>query len=47
MLDGKVGDCFTAKLMGVGLVNLAWWENGFRHTTNSKRAIVRSKTSTA
>jgi tripartite ATP-independent transporter DctP family solute receptor len=30
-----------AKLTGVGLVNLAWWENGFRNTTNSKRAIVR------
>ena len=32
----------------VGLVNLAWWENGFRHTTNSKRADHQgSKTSTA
>jgi len=41
VLDGKAGDYFTAKLMGVGLVNLAWWENGFRNTTNSKRAIVR------
>ena len=41
MLDGKAGDYFTTKLMGVGLVNLAWWENGFRNTTNSKRAIVR------
>jgi hypothetical protein len=41
VLDGKAGDYFTAKLTGVGLVNLAWWENGFRNTTNSKRAIVR------
>lgn len=41
LLDGKVGDWFSAKLVGVGLVNLAWWENGFRHTTNSKRAITR------
>jgi tripartite ATP-independent transporter DctP family solute receptor len=41
VLDGKAGDYFTAKLMGVGLVNLAWWENGFRNTTNSKRAINR------
>ncbi|MBT2322981.1 TRAP transporter substrate-binding protein [Variovorax paradoxus] len=39
VLDGKVGDWFTAKLPAVGLVNLAWWENGFRHTTNSKRPI--------
>ena len=41
LLDGKVGDWFTAKLLPTGLVNLAWWENGFRHTTNSKRAITR------
>ena len=41
VLDGKAGDYFTAKLMGVGLVNLAYWENGFRNTTNSKRAITR------
>jgi len=41
VLDGKAGDYFTTKLTGVGLVNLAWWENGFRNTTNSKRAIVR------
>lgn len=41
VLDGKAGDWFAAKLPAVGLVNLAWWENGFRHTTNSKRAIVR------
>ncbi|AGU51137.1 putative TRAP dicarboxylate transporter, C4-dicarboxylate-binding protein DctP [Variovorax paradoxus B4] len=39
LLDGKVGDWFSAKLPAVGLVNLAWWENGFRHTTNSKRPI--------
>ncbi|SDC24656.1 tripartite ATP-independent transporter solute receptor, DctP family [Variovorax sp. CF079] len=39
VLDGKVGDWFAAKLPAVGLVNLAWWENGFRHTTNSKRPI--------
>ena len=41
VLDGKAGDYFTTKLMGVGLVNLAYWENGFRNTTNSKRAINR------
>ncbi|HEX4329889.1 MAG TPA: TRAP transporter substrate-binding protein [Burkholderiales bacterium] len=41
LLDGKVGDWFAAKLPPVGLVNLAWWENGFRHTTNSKRSIAR------
>ncbi|HSW06963.1 TRAP transporter substrate-binding protein [Aquabacterium sp.] len=41
LLDGKVGDWFAAKLPAVGVVNLAWWENGFRHTTNSKRPITR------
>ena len=41
VLDGKAGEYFTAKLVGVGLINLAWWENGFRHATNSKRPIQR------
>jgi len=43
VLDGKVGDWFAAKLPAVGLINLAWWENGFRHTTNSKRPIARAE----
>lgn len=41
VLDGKAGEWFAAKLPAVGAVNLAWWENGFRHTTNSKRPITR------
>jgi tripartite ATP-independent transporter DctP family solute receptor len=41
VLDGKAGEWFSAKLPAVGLVNLAWWENGFRHSTNSKRAITK------
>jgi tripartite ATP-independent transporter DctP family solute receptor len=41
LFDGKAGDWFGAKMPAVGLVNLAWWENGFRHTTNSKRPITR------
>jgi TRAP-type transport system periplasmic protein len=41
VLDGKVGEWFAAKLPAVGAVNLAWWENGFRHTTNSKRPITK------
>jgi tripartite ATP-independent transporter DctP family solute receptor len=41
LLDGKVGDWFSAKMPAVGLINLAWWENGFRHTTNSKRPITK------
>ncbi len=43
VLDGKAGAWFTAKLPAVGLVNLAWWENGFRHTTNSKRPITKAE----
>ncbi len=41
VLDGKAGTYFSDKLPAVGLVNLAWWENGFRHTTNSKRPITK------
>jgi tripartite ATP-independent transporter DctP family solute receptor len=41
VLDGKAGDWFAAKLPPVGAVNLAWWENGFRHVTNSKHPITR------
>jgi tripartite ATP-independent transporter DctP family solute receptor len=41
VFDGKVGEWFSAKLPAVGLINLAWWENGFRQTTNSKRPITK------
>ena len=41
VLDGKAGDWFAPKFEAAGLVNLAWWENGFRHTTNSKRPITK------
>ncbi|MBI2771289.1 MAG: TRAP transporter substrate-binding protein [Burkholderiales bacterium] len=41
VLDGKAGQYFNEKLVGVGLVNLGWWENGFRHATNSRRPIQR------
>ncbi|MBP6900348.1 MAG: TRAP transporter substrate-binding protein [Burkholderiaceae bacterium] len=41
VLDGKAGDWFNAKLPAVGLVNLAYWENGFRNATNNKRPISR------
>ncbi len=41
MLDGKAGDWFSDKMPAAGVVNLAWWENGFRHTTNSKRPITK------
>ena len=41
LLDGKVGQWFSDKLPEVGAVNLAWWENGFRHTTNSRHPITK------
>ena len=40
-LDGKAGELLAQRLTGVGLVTLAYWENGFRNMTNSKRPINR------
>lgn len=39
VLDGAVGDALLASLDGIGIKGLGWWENGFRHVTNSKRPI--------
>lgn len=41
LLDGPLGQHLAAKLDAIGLVGLAYWENGFRHYTNSKRPITR------
>ena len=41
ILDGDFGKFISDMLPGVGLVNLAYWENGFRNTTNSRRPITR------
>lgn len=41
LLDGPIGDKVRAKLDEKGLVGLAYWENGFRNLTNSKRAITK------
>lgn len=41
VLDGEFGAWMSAKLPAVGLVNLAWWENGFRNLTNSRRPVSR------
>ena len=41
VLDGAAGKYFNAKLEAVGLVNLAYWENGFRNLTNSKRPVTK------
>ncbi len=41
VLDGPFGQKLLAKLPEKGLVGLAYWENGFRNVTNSKRPITR------
>ncbi len=43
VLDGPAGAYFNKKLEDAGLVNLAYWENGFRNLTNSKRAVARAE----
>lgn len=41
VLDGPVGQKVMAKLPEKGLVGLAYWENGFRNLTNSKRPVTK------
>ena len=41
VLDGPAGEFFNKKLEAAGLVNLAYWENGFRNLTNSKRPVAK------
>lgn len=41
VLDGLVGDRLLGLLERTGLKGLAFWENGFRHFTNSVRPIQR------
>jgi len=43
VLDGPFGRKLLNKLPDKGLVGLAFWENGFRNVTNSKRPIVRAE----
>jgi tripartite ATP-independent transporter DctP family solute receptor len=38
-LDGPIGQDLLQKFPAKGIVALAWGENGFRHMTNSKRAV--------
>lgn len=39
VLDGKIGQYVMGLLDRIGITGLAWYENGFRHFTNSKRAV--------
>lgn len=41
VLDGKTGELITQKIQAAGVVPLAYWENGFRNMTNSRRPIQR------
>ena len=41
ILDGPIGKRLLDKLPAVGLVGLAYWENGFFNATNSKHPIRR------
>lgn len=38
-LDGEFGDTLAALLAEKGIVNLAWWENGYRNITNNRGPI--------
>jgi tripartite ATP-independent transporter DctP family solute receptor len=41
VLDGEVGQELFASLKKKGIIGLAWFENGFRQVTNSKKAIEK------
>jgi TRAP-type transport system periplasmic protein len=43
LLDGPIGKRLMDRLPEHGLVGLAYWENGFRNVTNSKRPITRAE----
>jgi tripartite ATP-independent transporter DctP family solute receptor len=42
VMDGPIGQDLLKKMGAKGLIGLAWTENGFRHMTNSKHAIVKA-----
>jgi len=42
-LDGPIGKRLLDRLPEHGLIGLAYWENGFRNVTNSKRPITRAE----
>jgi len=39
VLDGAVGNGLYKKIEGIGIKGLSWFENGFRHVSNSKKPI--------
>ncbi|MCG8698605.1 MAG: TRAP transporter substrate-binding protein, partial [Bacteroidales bacterium] len=40
VFDGTTGDNLSAALENKNMYGLAFWENGFRHLTNSKRIVA-------
>ncbi|MDB5886480.1 MAG: dctP [Polaromonas sp.] len=43
VLDGPAGAYFNKKLEDAGVVNLAYWENGFRNLTNNTRPVATAE----
>ena len=43
LLDGPIGQKMLDQLPDKGLVGLGFWENGFRHVTNSKKPISKGE----
>jgi TRAP-type transport system periplasmic protein len=41
LLSGPIGEELASKFANVGMIVLDWWDNGIRHTTNSKRSISK------
>ncbi len=41
VLDGDFGEMMNKKLEAVGLVNLGYWENGFRNLSNSVHPVTK------
>jgi tripartite ATP-independent transporter DctP family solute receptor len=41
ILDGDFGAFISSKMPAANLVNLAWWENGFRNLTNSRKPVTK------
>jgi len=41
VMDGEFGEMLNEKMAAAGLVNLAYWENGFRNLSNSKQPVTK------
>lgn len=39
VLDGTPGEALAERFAAVNMMPLAWWDNGIRHVTNSKRSV--------